>query len=274
MIRWLEREGYDVGYATTIDLDADSTLADARRGILVAGHDEYWTRGVRDRFEAARDRGVNLAFLGANIGYWQIRLEPSNGGVPRRTIFCAKDHTLDPVADTRADRDLTVHFRHLHPRRPENALIGVMTAEAEAPVEGAFAPTEAARASWVFRGTAAARGDPTPLPGIVGYEVDRSYGAAEFFGPWTPPGLEVLGRSTVHLPDGRAGASEATLYRASSGAFVFAAGTIQWSWGLDDWGVPALRPAASNADVRRITANLMQAFGRAPSPSPIARSRR
>ena len=274
MIRWLEREGYDVGYATTIDLDADTTVADGRRGLLAVGHDEYWTRGVRDRFESARDRGVNLAFLGANIGYWQIRLEPSAEGVPRRTMFCAKDHTLDPVAGTAADPDLTVHFRHLHPRRPENALLGVMTAEAEEPVEGAFAPTAAARASWVFHGTAAARGDSTPIPGIVGYEVDRSFGAGEFFGPWTPPGLTVLGRTPIRLRDGRAGASEATLYRASSGAFVFAAGTIQWSWGLDDWGAPALRPAVANPDARRITANLMRAFGRAPAPSPIARSRR
>ncbi|HKQ19403.1 MAG TPA: N,N-dimethylformamidase beta subunit family domain-containing protein, partial [Candidatus Eisenbacteria bacterium] len=70
MIRWLEREGYDVAYATTIDLDADSTTIDGRRAILVAGHDEYWTRGVRDRFEAARNRAVNLAFFGANLGYW------------------------------------------------------------------------------------------------------------------------------------------------------------------------------------------------------------
>ena len=274
MIRWLEREGYDVAYATTIDLDADSTTFDGRRAILVAGHDEYWTRGVRDRFEAARDRGVNLAFFGANLGYWQVRLEPSKAGVPRRTIFCAKDHTLDPVVDTEADRDLTVHFRHLHPRRPENALIGVMTAEAEEPVEGAFVPTAAASASWVFHGTAAARGDSTAIPGIVGYEVDRSFASDELFGAWTPRGLEVLGRSGVRLRDGRTGTSEATLYRASSGAFVFAAGTVQWSWGLDDWGAPALRPALAHPDVRRVTANLMQAFGRAPAPSPIARSPR
>jgi len=274
MIRWLEREGYDVGYTTTIDLDADSTSTLARRAVLVVGHDEYWTRAVRDRFEAARDRGVHLAFLGANIGYWQVRLEPSARGLPRRTIFCAKDHTLDPVADTNADRDLTVHFRHLHPRRPENALIGVMTAEAEEPVEGAFAPTPAGRASWVLAGTAAAREDSTPIPGIVGYEVDRSFGSEEFFGPWTPAGLEVLGRSPVRLRDGRSAWSEATLYRAPSGAFVFAAGTVQWSWGLDDWGAPALRPPVTHADIRRITTNLMQAFGRAPETSRIARSRR
>ena len=274
MIRWLEREGYDVGYATTIDLDADSTLTQGRRAILGAGHDEYWTRLVRDRLEAARDRGVNLGFFGANIGYWQVRLEPSDRGTPHRTIFCSKDYTLDPVANTRADRDLTVHFRHLHPRRPENALVGVMTAEAESPVEGAFVPTPEARTSWAFRGTGASRGDSAAIPGIVGYEVDRSFGASEFFGPWTPPGLEVLGRSPIRLRDGRAASSEATLYRAPSGAFVFAAGTIQWSWGLDDWGAPALRPSAANADVRRITANLLRAFGRAPEPSRIARSRR
>ena len=43
--------------------------------MIVAGHDEYWTSRMRDAFEAARDAGVNLAFFGANIGYWQMRYE-------------------------------------------------------------------------------------------------------------------------------------------------------------------------------------------------------
>ena len=49
-----------------------------------------------------------------------------------------------------------------------------------------------------------------------------------------------------------------TLHRAASGALVFGAGTVQWSWGLDsnhdnDMGFPT--PAASK-DMQQATINL------------------
>ena len=37
---------------------------------------------MRDGFERARDHGVNLAFMGANDAYWQVRME--DGG---RTVI-------------------------------------------------------------------------------------------------------------------------------------------------------------------------------------------
>ena len=48
-IRFLERMGYDVHYATGFDLSgkhADSILKRSR-AYLSVGHDEYWTRGAR-----------------------------------------------------------------------------------------------------------------------------------------------------------------------------------------------------------------------------------
>jgi hypothetical protein len=274
MIRWLEREGYDVAYATNLDVHADSSLLLGRRGVIVAGHDEYWSRAIRDRMEAARDAGIGLAFLGGNIGYWQIRVEPSAAGLPGRVIYCAKDHTLDPTYDTAADRDLTVHFRHLHPRRPENALLGVMMAMGEESVEGDFIPAPDAKRVWVYRGTGVARGATASLPGLVGHEADRSYAGDPLYGAWSPPGLLVLARSPVVLRDGRADVSEATVYAAPSGSFVFSAGTVQWAWGLDDWGAPALRPALAHPDAQRITRNVLEEFFRGAASSRGGRSPR
>ncbi|HEX7077498.1 MAG TPA: N,N-dimethylformamidase beta subunit family domain-containing protein [Candidatus Eisenbacteria bacterium] len=279
MIRWLERRGYDVAYATGLDLDADSALAAGRRGVILAGHDEYWSRGERDRLEAARDHGTGIACFGANTGYWQVRLEASADGSPRRVIFCSKDYTRDSLWNTAADRDLTVRFRDLHPRRPEVALLGVMTPRAESDVEADFVPRAAARGSWVYAGTGIAEGGSEAIRGLVGYEIDRSFAGDSLYARWSPPGLSVLARSPVRFRDGGGEASEATVYAAASGAVVFAAGTIQWAWGLDDWGAPAARPARASEDARRITRNVLGALlngraSRAPGGSGTSPSGR
>ena len=69
---------------------------------------------MRDAFESGRDRGTNLAFMGANAAYWQVRYEDD-----RRTLVGYKS-PADPIAD----RSLaTVLFRDL--QRPECRLVGV-----------------------------------------------------------------------------------------------------------------------------------------------------
>ncbi len=48
--RWLENEGYDVSYATEVDLDANASLFSNHRALLFIGHDEYLVEGdVRPR---------------------------------------------------------------------------------------------------------------------------------------------------------------------------------------------------------------------------------
>jgi len=274
MIRWLEREGVDVAYAADVDLHSHPRLLQGRRGVLIAGHSEYWSRAMRDRLEQARDRGTGLALFGANAGYWQVRYEPSPSGAPDRVLFCAKEPARDPLYDTRADRDLTVRFRNLHPRRPEVALLGVMTARGEADVEGDFTPAPEARRSWVYRGTGIARGATPSLPGLVGYESDRTFQGDSLYGRWSPPRLQVVARSPIRFPDGSVERSDAVAYAAPSGAVVFAAGTVQWAWGLDDWGAPWLRPARRHPDAERITLNVIDALGAGAAPGPSSRSPR
>ena len=54
-----------------------------------------------------------------------------------------------------------------------------------------------------------------------------------------------------------------TLYRAASGALVFGAGTVQWSWGLDSNHDSKFGGANEAADVRmqQATANLFADMG-------------
>ena len=260
MLRWLERSGYDVAYATNIDVHTDSTLLRGRRALLIVGHDEYWSRIMRDRIEAARDRGTHIGIFAANVGHWQIRLESSPAGGANRVMFCAKDHTLDPVFDTADDADLTVHFRHLHPRRPEVSLVGMMIAAEDAETD--FVPVPERRDHWVFRGSGIAVGTTRAIGGLGGYEVDRTFADDSLFGRWSPPGLTVLARAPATGANGLPTVTETTVYKARSGAIVFSTGTMQWSWGLDDWGASALHPRRRHADVERITRNVLEAFSR------------
>jgi len=50
-----------------------------------------------------------------------------------------------------------------------------------------------------------------------------------------------------------------TLYTTSSGSIVFAAGTMQWGWGLVDPGIDGKK--FDNPAVRRATRNLLRRFG-------------
>jgi hypothetical protein len=260
MIRWLERSGYDVAYATNLDVQSDPELFTGRRALLIVGHDEYWSRSMRTNIEAARDRGIHLGIFAANVGYWQIRMEPSPYGGADRVMFCAKDAALDSLYDTEADADLTVRFRDLHPRRPEVSLVGMMISGED--VQTAFVPLVARKDHWVFEGTGIARGTTRRLPGLGGYEVDRSYADDSLYGRWSPPGLIVLARAPITSSNGHRSVTETTVYTASSGATVFSTGTMQWSWGLDDWGAPALRPRYRHPDAEKITRNVLAAFFR------------
>ena len=131
LVRWLEAEGYDVTYAAASDLHRGVELG-ARGAWISCGHSEYWSDEMRAAFEGARDRGVHLAFFGANSGYWRVRFEADPWSKePDRVMVCYKmteespttlgtDRVVDPVSRTTLWRDPA------GPDRPENALIGIM----------------------------------------------------------------------------------------------------------------------------------------------------
>lgn len=212
LARFLERYGYDIAYTTDVDTDADPAELLRHKLDIVSGHDEYWTKAMRDGFDQARDSGVNLAFIGANIGYWQVRYEDS-----RRTIVEYRNAKLDPERDPMLK---TVQFRNLVPPRPECELVGVQWGEIG---DAAYTPVGAvsARPDPWFAGTGFT-GSET-LPDLVGYEYDSLDKACEH------PGTTILFESKRpnHLD------ADAVRYRVSSGATVFAAGSIRFAVGLD-----------------------------------------
>jgi hypothetical protein len=99
---------------------------------------------------------------------------------------------------------------------------------------------------WLWEATGAGEGDA--LPGLVAGEADRYY-------PRTAlpaySGRILLAHSPYRDERGVRRHQETSLYRAPSGALVFASGTRAWS--------PALsRPGRTDPRVRRATANLLE----------------
>ena len=52
-----------------------------------------------------------------------------------------------------------------------------------------------------------------------------------------------------------------SLYTAPSGALVFATGSIEWAWGLDDFNAPDLRSSCLCPAAQQITRNVLRRFG-------------
>lgn len=71
MLYWLEKFGYHVSYCAAKDVE-DSKFIENYRMLLSVGHDEYWTKEMKDGFIYGRDRGVHLAFFSGNEMFWRV----------------------------------------------------------------------------------------------------------------------------------------------------------------------------------------------------------
>jgi hypothetical protein len=280
MLRWLEANGYDVTYSTGVDTDRNGRLITQHKIFMSVGHDEYWSGGQRTSVEAARAAGVNLAFFSGNEIFWKTRWEPSVDGTntPYRTLVCYKEtfagqpiDPADPPTWTGAWRDP----RFSPPAdggRPENALSGTIYAVDEVRNDAITVPQADGRMRF-WRNTsiaALAAGKVATLPtGVLGYEwdVDSDNG-------FRPAGLIPLSTTILSVPtyvldlySGILGTAIAThhltLYRASSGALVFGAGTVQWSWGLD--ATHAIPGTPTDPNMQQATVNLLADMGAQPA---------
>jgi hypothetical protein len=254
-VRWQERAGHDVEYMTDIDLDLHPELLDGRRLVVFAGHHEYWSRSMRDALEGVIAAGTNVCFLSANEMYWQVRLGPSLRG-PARRMTCYRIPDLDPLMAT-APELTTCQWREPPVSEPEARVIGEMYGHVVArPADWVVTNAD----HWVYAGTGLRTGDH--LRNLVGQEFDMLYPAYE------RPGTVVLARSPVTAIVGRGGTTvpathNATMYVAPSGATVFAAGTFQWSWALDGFGVRSYLGVPTPVDLRVaiMTENLFRVLG-------------
>ena len=285
MVRWLEANGYNVSYFTGVDSDRRGNLIRNHKLFLSNGHDEYWSGQQRTNVENARDiGGVHLAFFSGNEVFWKTRWENSIDvtATPNRTMVCYKEtHNFpknrDPDTawtgtwrDPRGTDILYLPKLKTDGGRPENALMGPIFTVNDGATTSITVP-EADGKMRFWRNTTIANltsGASTTLPfGTLGYEWDE-----DLDNGFRPAGLVRLSSTTVNgapvLTDygstfGSGPANHAlTLYRASSGALIFGAGTVQWAWGLDSNHDRGNEPA--DARMQQATVNLFADMGVQP----------
>jgi hypothetical protein len=278
MIRFLEANGYNVTYFTGLDADRNGALIQQHKIFMSVGHDEYWSGGQRANVEAARAAGVNLAFFSGNEIFWKTRWEASIDGTstPFRTLVCYKESLAGAVIDPADPPTWTGMWRD--PRfsppadggRPENALSGTLP-WVSSPRNDSITVLQGDGRMRFWRNTSIgslAPGLVATLPaGTLGpeWDIDQDNG-------FRPAGLFPLSTTTLTVPTcilsyttiGTCTAiHRLTLYRASSGALVFGAGTERWSWGLDSNNGATGAPTDPN--MQQATVNLLADMGAQPA---------
>jgi hypothetical protein len=266
-----------------VDTDRNGAQLLNHKVFLSVGHDEYWSGAQRANVEAARDAGVNLQFLSGNEVYWRTRMEPSPvDGAAGRTMTSYKETwangKIDPSTEwTGTWRDPRYAAQANGGGLPENALTGTMYVSnfTDLPITVSAAEGKARLWRNTSLATLGAGSSAQLAQHTVGYEsnedLDNGFRPAGLIrlstttGP-TPQYLQDFGNTvnpgttTHHM----------TMYRAASGALVFSAGTVQWTWGLDqehDGDGAAADPRMQQAQI-----NLLADMGAQPATRDTALS--
>ena len=287
MIFWLEENGYDATYVSDSTLDQNPSLLLNHKLFISSGHDEYWSGNERAGVQNALAHGVNLAFFSGNEVFWKTRWANSSDGsnTPYRTLITYKEtHFNGPVdPDDPPTWTGTWGDSRFNPPgdggTPANALTGqqfvVNSGTGDITVPYQYSKLRIWRNTAVSRLASGQSLTLAPGNGTLGYEwdVDADNGfrpAGEFdlsqttlsgVQPFTDYGSTTAssGTETHHL----------TLYRAPSGALVFGAGTVQWSWGLSDinaWqNAGPSSTATPDPNMQQATVNLFADMGVQPT---------
>ena len=267
-VRWAERNGYRIDYATNLDLEQRPEMLAEYRLVLSVGHDEYWSTPMRDALEAFIGRGGNVAFFSGNTCCWQVRTE--DGG---KALTSWKQNYLNDPAYIEGNNPLisTLWSHHLL-KRPENTLTGVgflwggFHRSHGMIMDGTGGYKVHRPDHWIFAGTQLKAGDEFGTRDtIVGYECDGAElewrgglpyptgrdGTPKNFAilatapaKWHPGDAAWYGRDSGWTTE-RMGAGCLGLY--TRGGTVFTAGTTDWSHGL----------TGNDPVVERITRNIL-----------------
>jgi hypothetical protein len=269
MIRFLESKGYDISYVTSVDLEQNPNLLLSHRVFVNTGHDEYYSDNMRAAISNGINGGVNMAFFSANDFYYRMTWAADGNGVNNRREHCDKNGLVGST---------TYEWRLLSPSHPENELGGVM-------LEGVASDRPflvADASSWIYAGTGlhtytgngttnviTSGPNQNALPGLIGYEFDARATTTANLSTWNsfePSTDHTVGHSFVPASDGNATNtwSDAVTWTAPSGAMIFAAGTIEWSFGVDDGFNDGYCGdcfhQVTNTATQRVTQNILDRF--------------
>ena len=282
MVYFMEEQGYDVSYTTDADTARRGNLITNHKVFMTVGHDEYWSNEQRANVQAALDAGVNGAFLTGNDIFWKTQFNNSIDGsnTPWRTVTVYKDTLVNQKIDPTNVWTGTWRDPRFSPPsdggRPENSLLGQIFQ-----VNGYRSDSLQVPAAYgkmrLWRNTPltnmAAGSTYTFQPGTLGYEWDTVQDNG-----FQPAGVARLSSTTVNMSDGNyvlnnygdqflpgTATHNLTEYRdAISHSLIFAAGTVQWAWGLADDHAFQTDTPTSDVRMQQATVNFLADMGAQP----------
>jgi hypothetical protein len=123
LVELAEEAGIPLAQYSDVDLDQTPSLVTNFNGLVFSGHPEYWTERNHDTVIAARNVGINLAFLGGNTAYWRVKLESSPTGKDRHVIIW-RNALEDPAKN---NADLTTQYSSPLINEPTSLIDGSTT---------------------------------------------------------------------------------------------------------------------------------------------------
>jgi len=252
LVNLAERMGLPLAYLTSMDIASDGRALDGASALVSPGHDEYWSPPERAHVTAARDAGVNLAFLGANAMFRRTRLARTRLGSDRLVVCYKTSYQQDPMFGV-DDALVTSDWPDPPHPDPESSVIGTLYEGFPTVADYVVATPDA----WMFRGTGARRG--TRFAALVGIEYDRVNPGSPVERP-----IQVLAHSPLTC-QGVNSYADSAYYTHRGGSGVFNAGTMRW---VESFGAPTYGWGISKACgrfTRRVTANVLRAFADGPA---------
>ncbi len=274
-------------YATSVDLHSDPNLLGRYNLMVSVGHDEYWSKEMRDNVEVFTLNGGNVCFLSGNTCWWQVRFEKrdANGNLllsqDNRSMVCYKmegapasnrnlhayPYERDPMYSQNPAR-ITAHWFVPEINRPENMMTGTSyrngsyTGGWTAAQRSQLAYTVRFANHWAFKNTNLANGN-TFANGQIGPETDAAVfsfvnGVPVVTGQDGSP-LNFLALATCEVPNGAVFPSTGTGW-ATMGLFrntgvVFNVASLGWHYGL--WGSGPDGSIGADAGMRQVTKNVL-----------------
>lgn len=287
-VGWAESNGYELDVATSEDLEQHPDVLDGHRLFLSVGHDEYWSRGMRQTLDRFTEAGGNAAIFSGNTCFWQVRFDEDG-----RSMTCFKYRAdEDPVVGTADEQLVTGPWSDRRIAWPETRTIGMTFTHGGYSRYGLGVPAGSGAYTvwrpehWAFEGTDLRYGDELGrADSIVAYEVD---GVELSTGPdglpvptgadGAPDGLEILATAPARLwsqheqpsryahepgelentaaavfgPGWRDQVHRVTNNHACIGVFTKPGGGTVFNAGVTDWTC-----GLGDPDVARVTRNVL-----------------
>ncbi|MBN4065746.1 T9SS type A sorting domain-containing protein [Candidatus Amoebophilus asiaticus] len=259
LVSWLDNENVPVEFLTDIDLHESPDILNNYDVLIIAGHNEYWTRKKRLEIEKFVNKGGKLIILSGNTCWQQTRYDNQ-----LKEIVHYLDSNEDPLKGIE-DSLVTEEWYDRPLDYPENILTGVswrnggiVNYKGIFPKEKGYGDYAAfSTHHWIYEGTGIEDGDEFGWEkSIVGFHTDGALfnwqnGLPAVTGfDQSPLNHRILAISPAGNWDGtKHGHATMGMYLNQNRGAVFNAATTDWVYGL-----------ASDKIVQKITMNVLERF--------------